>query len=186
MTEEQAIQDQTTVCYQHPDRETSLRCNRCGNPICASCAQRVPTGYRCPDCIKEQKKVFDTAQPQDYVLGFITAAVLSFIGAKLVGLLSGFGFFFIFFITVIGTGAGALIADIVRRVIRKRRSKPLFITAAAGVALGGLAANAGRIFYILFSGDIVGGLFGLLWPGIYIFLATTTTYVRLMGIQIRR
>ncbi|HKJ26260.1 MAG TPA: B-box zinc finger protein [Anaerolineales bacterium] len=186
MTEENTTQDQITVCYRHPDRETGLSCNRCGKPICTSCAKRVPTGYRCPDCIKELKKTFDTAQPQDYILGFLVAAALSFVGAKLIGLFSGFGFFLIFFISIIGTGAGALIAEVVRRVIQKRRSRPLFITVAVGVALGGIAANLGTIVYVFFTGNILGGLFSLIWPGIYLFLATTTTYVRLSGIQLNR
>lgn len=185
MTEENT-QEEVTVCYRHPDRETGLRCNRCGKPICAKCARRVPTGYRCPDCIKEQQSVFDTAQPQDFVLGFLTAGVLSFIASLLVNLLSGIGFFFIFFIFILGTGAGALIADIVRRVVQKRRSRPLFITAAVGVVLGGMLANVHLVFILLFSGNLLGSLYSLLWPGIFIFLATTTTYVRLQGIQLSR
>lgn len=188
MTEEQTTQTQpqVTVCYRHPAKETTLRCNRCGNPICAQCARRTPTGYRCPDCIREQKRVFDTAEPQDFVFGFLTALILSLIGGLLMRLVSGIGFFFIFFIVAIGTGAGALIADIVRRVVQKRRSRPLFITAAAGVALGGLLSSGDRLLYILLTGDLLGGIFGLLWPVIYIVLATTTTYMRLSGIQISR
>lgn len=186
MTEEQITNTDIAVCYRHIDKETALRCNRCNRPICAQCARRTPTGYRCPECIREQKKVFDTAKPQDYILGFVTAAVLSLIGGLLMRLFSNIGFFFIFFIVAIGTGAGALIADIVRRVIQKRRSRQLFITAAAGVAVGGLLASADRLLYILFTGDLLGGLFGLLWPGIYVFLATTTTYMRLSGIQLNR
>jgi hypothetical protein len=179
-------EEHTTVCYRHPARETTLRCNRCSKPICADCARRTPTGYRCPDCIREQKRVFDTAQPQDFILGFLSAAVLSLIGGLLMRLVSGIGFFFIFFIVAIGTGAGVLIADLVRRVINKRRSRPLFITIAAGVALGGLAASGDTLLYILLTGDLLGGVFGLLWPGIYVALATATTYMRLSGIQLNR
>ena len=36
-----------TYCANHPGVETSLRCNKCGKPICAKCAVRTPTGYRC-------------------------------------------------------------------------------------------------------------------------------------------
>ena len=192
MTEEHTS-DPITVCYRHPDRETGLRCNRCGKPICTKCARRVATGYRCPDCIKMQQKSFDTAKPQDFVLGFLTSGVLSFIGANLINLISGLGFFFIFFIVAIGTGAGALIADIVRRVIGKRRSRPLFITVTAGVVVGAVLANLWifiYMFYMLFGGfsgsGILSLLYSLLWPGIYTFLAASTTYVRLSGIQLNR
>ena len=178
--------DQQTVCYRHPNKETGLRCNRCDKPICAQCARRTPTGYRCPDCIKEQKKVFDTARWYDYLIGFATAAILSLIASLLFGLVRGFGgFFLFFFIVAIGAGAGSLIAEAVRRVIGKRRSRPLFITAAAGVVFGGGLANAGTLIYLLLTGDI-SVLFALLWPAVFIFLATTTTYVRLSGIQIGR
>ena len=36
-----------TYCANHPTVETTLRCNKCGKPICAKCAIRTPTGYRC-------------------------------------------------------------------------------------------------------------------------------------------
>jgi hypothetical protein len=39
-------------CYVHPNRETSLRCNNCDRPICAACAIRTPTGYRCRECVR--------------------------------------------------------------------------------------------------------------------------------------
>ena len=40
-------------CYRHPERETSLRCNRCNQPVCPECAQQGAVGYRCPDCLHE-------------------------------------------------------------------------------------------------------------------------------------
>jgi hypothetical protein len=178
--------EQITVCYRHPHNETGLRCNRCEKYICAQCARPTPTGYRCPDCIKEQKKVFITAEWYDYFSGFFTALILSLISTWLMKLISGFGgFFFIFIIFALSTGAGALIAEIVRKVIGKRRANSLFITVAAGVALGGIVANANTLIYILLTRDLL-ALTGLLWPAIFVFLATTTTYVRLSGIQIGR
>ena len=72
MTEETT----TLYCYVHPNRETGLRCNRCERPICADCAVLTPTGYRCRECVREQKKVFDTAEWYDYLLGFVVAVVL--------------------------------------------------------------------------------------------------------------
>src|SRR5512147_2598794 len=80
-------------CYVHPDRETSLRCNNCNRPICAECAVRTPTGYRCRECVKGQLRVFDTAQWHDYILGFVVGAVLSGVAAFLVILVSRIGFF---------------------------------------------------------------------------------------------
>ena len=118
--------EQAQFCYRHPDVETGLRCNRCGKPICPKCARRTATGYRCPDCIKEQQKVFVTAQWYDYLTGFGTATFLSWVASLLFGLVSGFGgFYLLFFIVAIGAGAGSLIAEAVRFVIRKRRGRSL-------------------------------------------------------------
>ncbi len=74
----------------------------------------------------------------------------------------------------IGAGAGSLIAEAVRFVIRKRRGRSLFITAAAGVVFGGVLANAGSLIYMFLTGDI-SSLLSLLWPAAFIFLAATTT-----------
>jgi membrane associated rhomboid family serine protease len=41
----------TPVCYRHPDRQTLLRCSRCGKSICASCSIDSAVGQRCPDCV---------------------------------------------------------------------------------------------------------------------------------------
>ena len=75
---------ETLYCYIHPNRETSLRCNQCNRPICASCAVRTPTGYRCKECVKGQQKIFDTAEWYDYIFGFAMAGVLSLIASLLV------------------------------------------------------------------------------------------------------
>jgi hypothetical protein len=167
----------TTYCANHPDVETGLRCNRCNKYICAKCAVRTPTGYRCQECIREQKKVFDTAQPQDYLLGFITAAALAFVGSLVIGFL---GFFTLFLSPMVGM----LIANIVQGVIRKRRSPALFTTLTAGVVIGGLATNIPTIFAI-FVYQHIALLGALLWPGIYVFLAASTFYARISGIQLR-
>ncbi len=40
------------TCANHPERETGLRCNRCGKPICSQCAVQTPVGYRCRECVR--------------------------------------------------------------------------------------------------------------------------------------
>lgn len=166
-----------TYCANHPDRETSLRCNRCEKYICPSCAVLTPTGYRCKECIREQKKIFDTAKPQDFVFGFVSAAILSYIGSLIAR-------YFGLFILLVGPVAGMLIANIVLRVIRGRRSKPLFITATVGVVIGGLI-NTFPAFYVIFVDANFRALASVIWPGLYVFLATSAFYARISGIQIR-
>ena len=42
-------------CYRHPDRETGVSCSNCGKPICYECMTPAPVGFRCPDCMAEQR-----------------------------------------------------------------------------------------------------------------------------------
>jgi len=169
---------ETLFCYVHPNRETSLRCNNCERPICASCAVRTPTGYRCKECVRDRQKTFDTAEVIDYVLGFIVAAFLSGIGAGLVTLVGSIGFFGLLIISAGASTAGVVIAEGVRAVTRKRRSRPLFITIAAGVIAGALP--------VILLQLITGNIFGIIFQVIYLVIITPIVYTRLSGIQLFR
>jgi len=175
MTEETT----TLYCYVHPNRETSLRCNRCERPICAQCAVRTPTGYRCKECVREQQKIFNTAEWYDYLIGFGTTAVLSLIASVLLSVISGFIGFFMWFVSFAVAGAaGVLIANITQAALRKRRSKQLFWLVAAGVVAGAIPV----ILFLLFTGNF----FSIVWQGIYLFTATPTVYARISGFQFSR
>ncbi len=123
-------------CYVHPTRETMLRCKRCERPICATCAQRTPTGYLCKECVNQHKKIFDTALWYDYLIGPGIILILSLIASGLLAFIASFiGFYMIFVAFAIAGGAGVFLSNIALRVTSKRRSRPLFIACAAGVAL---------------------------------------------------
>jgi MFS family permease len=174
------IATETLYCYVHPTRETGLRCNNCNRPICAECAVHTPTGYRCKECVKLQQKVFDTALGRDYVLGFIVAALLSLGAAFLVTIVLSIGFGIIgWFLLLAGTPtAGVIIAEAVRKTTGKRRSRPLFLTVAAGVIAGALP--------IILSALANGSLYPILFQAIYLVLVVPTVYARLSGIQLSR
>ena len=169
----------TLYCYIHPNRETALRCNNCNRPICASCAVRTPTGYRCRECVRGQQKQFDTSEWYDYITGFLVAAFLSAIAAFLVTVISRIGFFGWFLIAAGAPTAAVAIAEGVRLVTAKRRSRPLFVTVAVGVVFGALLVI---LFQLLFSGN----LFGILFQVIYLVIAVPVVYSRLSGIQLFR
>ena len=69
-------------------------------------------------------------------------------------------------------------------VIRKRRSKSLFQTAAIAAAVGSLPLFVIPIIGLLTGFSGAGFLFTLLWQGIYTFTVTSTVYYRLGGIRI--
>lgn len=164
-----------TYCEKHPDRETALRCNRCNRLMCTQCAVLTPTGYRCTECVREQKKVFDTAVWRDYVFSALTAAALAALGSAIVPML---GFFSLLLTPV----AGTVIAEAVRLVVGRRRSKMLFRAVAAAVVGGSLPMLWRTVMFIYFGGT--GFIFGLIWQVVYTFGAASAAYARLSGIQI--
>lgn len=167
----------TTYCANHPDVETGLRCNRCNKYICARCAVRTPTGYRCRECIREQKKVFDTAKPQDFIVGSLVGGVLAYLASLVANMVFGF------FVLLIAPVAGMLIANIVLKVIGGRRSNALFITITTAVALGSSVIVLEMLALLIYGGFF--NIIGAIWPGLFAFLVTSTFYTRISGIQIR-
>ncbi|MFH2039871.1 MAG: B-box zinc finger protein [Chloroflexota bacterium] len=164
------------TCANHPEIETTLRCNRCEKPICPKCAVLTPTGYRCKECVRGQQKKFDTAEWYDYVFGFITAGLLSLIGSLLISLVGGIGFIGWFLVVISAPTAGAIIAEAVRRVIRRHRARSLFTTIVIAVALGAMPMVLIHVLSL--------NLFGILFQGIYLVLVTPAVYYRLSGIQL--
>jgi membrane associated rhomboid family serine protease len=50
-------------CYRHPDRETGVHCSNCGRPICHECMTPAPVGFRCPECMAEQRRGYKMRAP---------------------------------------------------------------------------------------------------------------------------
>ena len=175
------IEDATpkTYCVNHPNRETMLRCNRCERPICAECAVLTETGYRCKDCVRGQQKIFDTSKWYDYPLSMAAAAVLGFAGSYFIGYI---GFFTIFVAPIIGV----VIAEAVRWIVRRRRSRSLFLTATLSAALASLLIPLLALLASLLTGGLGGALLGMIWQLVFTALMTSSLYYRLTGIQIGR
>jgi len=43
------------ACYRHPDRQSFVRCQRCGRTICGECQTPAPVGVICPDDMAQQR-----------------------------------------------------------------------------------------------------------------------------------
>jgi hypothetical protein len=171
-------------CEKHPTRATRLRCNNCNRLMCAQCAVRTPTGYRCTECVKGQQRIFNTAKIQDYIFGPLTAAGLGFIGGLIIPNL------WIYFIIIAAPFAGAVIAEAALRVIGKRRAKRLFQVIAAAAFLGGVLPSTWPLL-LLFIPQIATvsealGAFGanFLWNALYAGITAGAVYYRLAGIRL--
>jgi hypothetical protein len=128
--------------------------------------------------MRERQKTFDTAVWYDFLLGFAVAGLLSGIASFLVTLIGGIGFIGWFLVLAGASAVGGIIAEAVRAVTGKRRSRALFLTVGAGVVFGALP----MLLIQLLSGN----LFGLLFQVIYLVIAVPIVYARLSGIQLSR
>lgn len=179
------MSESALYCANHPNRETTLRCNKCEKPICPDCAVLTPVGYRCKECVRSQQKAFDTARQFDYPIAAVTAIV----GIGFATLVLDFlGFWGLFVAPVAGGG----VAEIIRWAVRKRRSRRLPLVAAIGGSLGVLIYIAIRAapylgFLLLGGGDarFLGSvLLEFLWPLAYGVVMISTLYYRLRGIRL--
>ncbi len=80
-----------------------------------------------------------------------------------------------------------IIAEAVRFVVRKRRSKALILLATAATLIGAIVTPLYQLILSLVyisSGQGLTMLFSLLWPAVYAVLVTSTVYYRLKGIRL--
>ncbi len=164
------------------DQEITLRCNKCGKPITPAEAILTPTGYRCQDCVRKQQKVFDTSHPLDYVWGFLIAVVISGVGSYLTSLIG-------FFTFLLAPAAGVAVAEVVRLVTQKRRSKRLFRLVNAGMIVGGIPMILFSLLNLLIPLSAGAFNFYALLPlgyqVLYLVLAVPSGYYRLSGLRRR-
>lgn len=180
---------QTPRCANHPDRETLLRCNRCEKPICLDCAVLTEVGYRCKECVRGQQAAYYNATPSDMPVAVAVALALGAVLGVLAYLFLGaFGWFSFVVAFLAGPAAGGLIAEAVRRAVRKRRARGMR-GAAAAAALAGIFLG-GLLFYLapdlIANGALAIGVW--LLPAIFFRLdvlllaglAASTLYARLL------
>lgn len=164
------------------DSEITLRCNRCGTPITPETAVLTPTGYRCKNCIRSQQKVFDSAKAYDIPVAFVISAVLAFLGSWLTTVIG-------FFTVLLAPAAGMLIAEAVRAVVKKRRSKLLSRSVLWGVIVGGAPILLVRLFVIVMN--LLGGAFNLIsflplvWLVVFVAMCASSAYYRFSGIRLK-
>ncbi|HDD56209.1 MAG TPA: hypothetical protein ENG59_08215 [Chloroflexi bacterium] len=166
--------EQTLTCAFHPKRETQLRCNRCNKPICIQCATHTPTGYRCPDCIRSQQKVFITTKWFDHLIAAFITAVIALFGSRL-------GAYFGFYNILIAIGAGYLVVLATKKAIKNRRS-PLLKFVMSGAAL--LTSLVPPIYYLyetywIEGYGLLGGLVAIIWRLAYALIITFYIYHQL-------
>ena len=168
-----------TFCAYHPNRPATLRCNRCGNPICPQCAILTPVGYRCKSCIRSQQRVFETARWYHFVIAFAVSALLAGLGSLLIGFVG-------LFVILLAPLAGVAIGGILQRLLRGHHSRYMPAAAGVGAALGCLPQVLLHLLLFLDAGlgGIVGGLLNLVFPLAYAVLMIGALLASLRGIRL--
>jgi hypothetical protein len=167
---------QALHCVNHPNVETYLRCNRCGDPICTKCAVRTPVGYRCKNCVRTQQAVFYADfRPVHYLITVAVALPLSLIAGWLIPSLGWFAI-------ILGPIAGSAIARAVQWATRRRRGRYVWAVACACIVVGALPwLLASLLGSVLAFGagagfSVAGGVLGLIWFLVYLAAAVGSAY----------
>lgn len=135
---DQIQDDVTTYCEVHPDKETALRCNKCGRYMCTACAVPTPVGYRCRECVRQVEDKFYNATPNDLMVLF--AACLG-MGAAL-GVIFGFIRLPLILLLLLGLPLGGVLAELPLRLVQRRRGRNSPQLGAGGIIIGGLLGSA--------------------------------------------
>jgi hypothetical protein len=187
------MSDQERItCYNHPNRETVLRCNRCEQPICVQCAIKTPTGYRCKQCVKNQQKIFVTVKWFDYPVAILVAGLLSALGCYFMMLIGQLCLIIPF---IIGPSIGIGIAESVRFLVHRRRSEWLFRATAIAGGLAVLPYILSPLLTVILINNAEPGngsginylylLRPLLYVGIYLFTVVPAIYYRMKGTRLK-
>jgi hypothetical protein len=126
--------EETTYCAVHTDRETALRCNKCGRYMCVECAVRTPVGYRCKECVRGIQDKYFNASQNDYLIIAAVCAVLAIISGAIVQTIN----IGLLFVIILGLPIGGGIAELALRATKRRRGRQSAIIAGAATAIGGL------------------------------------------------
>ncbi len=172
---------ESMYCINHPNVETGLRCNKCGQPICVKCVVATPVGYRCRNCINLQQQIFYAdSRPSDYLIAAAVALPLSLVAGWLVISLSWYAI-------ILGPLVGMGIAEAARRAIGRRRGEYTWLVVCGSIVVGALP----KVLFLLLSlvrmalspagvaYFLAGGLAGLLWAVVYLATAVGAAYASL-------
>ena len=162
---------ETLRCARHPDTETSLRCGKCGTPICPRCLVQTPVGARCPTCAG-LKKLPTFRVSSVYYLRAIGAGLGAGIAIGLLWGLIELHLPFFFFSLLLAAGVGWVIGEAISRSANRKRSVGLAIIGGLAVLLAYgivLGMELNRFGVISFSWARVG--ITLIGAGVGIYMA---------------
>ena len=119
-------------CAEHPDVETSLRCGKCGQPICPRCLVETPVGARCKDCARLYVLPTYRVTASYYLRAALAALLTAVVGGVLWSLVDRLIPFFYLNLLLAG-GVGYGIGEVVSLAVNRKRGRGLAVIAGAAV-----------------------------------------------------
>ncbi len=158
-------------CATHPDVETSLRCGKCGKPICPRCMVQTPVGARCQDCAKLYRLPTYRLSSAYYLRAAGAALGTAIVIGVVWGIIESY-LPFRFFTLIIGAGVGWAVGEVVSRAVNRKRGVWLAVIGGVAVIIAyglTIVVDLIRFDYVSFSGMRI--LFLLLAIAIGIYMA---------------
>ncbi len=122
----------TMKCGAHPVVETSLRCGKCGKPICPRCMVQTPVGARCRDCARLYKLPTYRISAVHYLRAIGTALGIAIITGLIWGVINNFISFF-YLNLLLAAGTGYAIGEVTGLSVNRKRSP--WLAAVGGIAV---------------------------------------------------
>lgn len=128
-------------CTYHPDVETSLRCGKCGKPICPREMVQTAVGLRCPDCARLKKLPTYQVTGLYYLRAGGAGLGMAIVCGAAWGLLAPFISSFFFLLNILlGAAAGFAIGEVMGLAVNRKRGTGLAVTGSIAVVISYLVA----------------------------------------------
>lgn len=121
-------------CAAHPEIETSLRCNKCGKPICPKCMVQTPVGARCPDCARLNRLPTFSISTRTYLKALGTGLGTAII-CGIIWWMARRWVPFPYLNLLLAPGVGYVVGEIVSRSVNRKRGTGLAVVASLMVVL---------------------------------------------------
>lgn len=142
-------------CATHPEVETSLRCGRCGKPICPKCLVQTPVGARCRDCARLYRLPTYSISTKYYLRAIGAGLGIAMACGAAWGVIEWVIPFFSLNL-LLAPGAGYAIGEVVSLSTNRKRGTGLAVVA-------GIAVTISYLITFLFPGGFPFGLFNILY-----------------------
>jgi DNA-directed RNA polymerase subunit RPC12/RpoP len=125
-------------CTYHPDVETSLRCGKCGKPICSKDMVQTLVGARCPECARLSKLPTYQVTVRYYLRATVAGLGVALVCGVVWGLIGTIIPFF-YLNLLVAAGIGYAIGEAVSFSVNRKRGLGLAVVAGGSVVISYLA-----------------------------------------------